>query len=43
VTDIQYAAGNGTRHVGQVTLEAVKSFTAGVPDPLYYVGTAAPV
>lgn len=42
-TDIQYAAGNGTRHIGQITLEAVKSFTAGVPDPLYYVGTAAPV
>lgn len=42
ITEIQYAAGNGARHIGQVSLEAQKSFTAGVPDPLYYVGTSAP-
>jgi hypothetical protein len=42
VVRVGEAAGNGTKRHGPITLEARRTFTSGVSDPLFFIGTAEP-
>jgi hypothetical protein len=42
IVDTDFGWGESRKRVGQTTWQATRTVTAGVADPLFYIGTAAP-